>query len=103
MMERTQRKKGNGVGGVDVVLVSVLVGGVDVVLVSVLVGGVGGGGGGGCGDTVSIVFVIVVVVVVVVVVCLLPLCRYTAGLCSGTEAMSKTLILRSTKEIYSNS
>ena len=101
MMERTQRKKGNGVGGVDVVLVSVLVGGVDVVLVSVLVGGVGGGGGGGCGDTVSIVFVIVVVVVVVV--CLLPLCRYTAGLCSGTEAMSKTLILRSTKEIYSNS
>ena len=101
VMERTQRKKGNGVGGVDVVLVSVLVGGVDVVLVSVLVGGVGGGGGGGCGDTVSIVFVIVVVVVVVV--CLLPLCRYTAGLCSGTEAMSKTLILRSTKEIYSNS
>ena len=90
VMERTQRKKGNGVGGVDVVLVSVLV------------GGVGGGGGGGCGDTVSIVFVIVVVVVVVVV-CLLPLCRYTAGLCSGTEAMSKTLILRSTKEIYSNS
>lgn len=43
----------------------------------------GGVDGCGCGGSVSIV---------VVVICPLPLGRYTAVVCSGTEAMSETIM-----------